>query len=98
MACSDSRESGELGGSGDLDCADALERVYLFLDGEIGEVDVSEAKRHLDDCSPCLREYGLEEEIKRLVHRSCRNEQVPSGLRDRVMVRIEQITVELRGS
>jgi len=87
MGCSD---------SGDLDCVDALERVYLFLDGEIGELDALAAKRHLDECTPCLREYGLEEEIKRLVHRSCRNEPVPIGLRDRVMVRIEQITIELR--
>lgn len=87
MGCSD---------SGDLDCADALERVYLFLDGEIGEDDASEAKRHLHECRPCLREYGLEEEIKRLVQRSCRNEEIPTGLRDRIMVRIEQITVELR--
>jgi len=87
MGCSD---------SDDLDCVDALERVYLFLDGEIGELDASDAKRHLDACTPCLREYGLEEEIKRLVHRSCRNEPVPTGLRARVMVRIEQITIELR--
>lgn len=83
-------------GSGDLDCVDALERVYLFLDGEIGELDALRAKQHLDECRPCLREYGLEEEIKRLVHRSCRNEPVPEGLRHRVMVRIEQITIELR--
>jgi anti-sigma factor (TIGR02949 family) len=83
---------------GDLDCADALERVYLFLDGEIRESDAVEAKRHLVECTPCLREYGLEEEIKRLVHRSCRSEEVPAGLRERVMVRIEQITVELRSS
>ena len=89
MGCSD---------FGDLDCADALERVYLFLDGEIRESDAREAKHHLEECTPCLREYGLEEEIKRLVHRSCRNEEVPTGLRERVMVRIEQITVELRSS
>ena len=86
------------GDFGDLDCADALERVYLFLDGEIGERDAVDAKRHLDECIPCLREYGLEEEIKRLVHRSCRNEVVPTGLRERVMVRIEQITIELRST
>jgi len=86
------------GDFGDLDCADALERVYLFLDGEIRETDAREAKRHLEACTPCLREYGLEEEIKRLVHRSCRNEPIPTGLRERVMVRIEQITVELRSS
>jgi mycothiol system anti-sigma-R factor len=88
----------DCGDSSELNCADALERVYLFLDGEIRATDAVQAKRHLDECRPCLREYGLEEEIKRLVHRSCRNEQVPSGLRERVMVRIEEITVELRSS
>jgi len=26
---------------------------------------------HLDECGPCLREFGLEEAVKRLVHKHC---------------------------
>jgi len=78
----------------DLNCADALRRVFLFLDGEIEPNDATRARHHLAECAPCLREYGLEEEVKRLVHRSCQNEPVPADLRAKVMIRIQQITIE----
>ena len=39
---------------------------------------------------------AAEEEVKRLVYRSCRNEPVPTDLRAKVLVRIEQISIELR--
>ncbi len=82
----------------DTPCSDILDKVYEYIDGELDPQGLQLIKSHLVECGPCLREYGLEEEIKRLVHRSCRNEEVPTGLRERVMVRIEQITVELRSS
>lgn len=80
----------------DVDCSYALQRVFLYLDGEIGEVDAAEARRHIAECTPCLREYGIEEEVKRLVRRSCCSEPVPAGLRSRIMVRLQQVTVEIR--
>jgi len=79
-----------------VDCSYALQRVFLYLDGEIGEVDAAEARQHIADCTPCLREYGLEEEVKRLVRRSCCGEPVPAGLRSRVMIRLHQVSVEVR--
>lgn len=82
--------------SGEVDCSYALQRVYLYLDGEIGEVDAAEARQHIADCSACLREYGIEEEVKRLVRRSCHREQVPEGLRAKVLIRLQQVTIEVR--
>ncbi len=80
----------------DVDCSYALQRVFLYLDGEIGEVDAAEARRHIAECITCLRAYGIEEEVKRLVRRSCCHEPVPDGLRSKVMVRLQQVSVELR--
>jgi mycothiol system anti-sigma-R factor len=79
-----------------MDCTDALNRVYLYLDGEIDGTTVAAAKEHLEACAPCLREYGLEEEVKRLVRRACGCEDVPTGLRERVMLRIREVTVTIR--
>ena len=84
------------GASAPLDCAEALTRVYLYLDGEIDAPTSAGARAHLEECVPCLREYGLEEEVKRLVRRSCGCDEVPSGLRDRVLVRLHQVTITLR--
>lgn len=80
----------------DLDCSYALQRVLLYLDGEIGPGDAAAARQHIAECTPCLRQYGLEEEVKRLVYRSCRHEAVPAGLRNKIMVRLEQVSVEIR--
>jgi len=81
-----------------VDCSYALQRVFLYLDGEIGEVDAVEARRHIAECIRCLRAYGIEEEVKRLVRRSCCQEPVPDGLRSKVMVRLQQVTVELHSA
>jgi len=76
-------------------CSEVLARVYNYLDGEIGNKDLSKIRQHLDECGPCLREYGLEEVVKKLVHKHCGREVVPGDLRARVLTRIQQVRVEL---
>ena len=75
-------------------CTDVLEQVYFYLDGEPGELDREKIRLHLDECSPCLRKYGLEQAVKALVARSCA-EQAPVELRERVMYRLQQVRVEI---
>ena len=55
----------------DTDCSEVIEAVYLYLDGELEHDGVDRIRQHLDECSPCLREYGIEREVKILVARSC---------------------------
>ena len=76
-------------------CSEVLARVYSYLDGEIDEVTSAQIRVHLDDCGPCLREFGLEEVVKRLVHNSCGQEAVPAELRTKVMTRIAVVREEL---
>jgi mycothiol system anti-sigma-R factor len=83
----------------DMPCSEVLARVYSFLDGEIqDDSGIAQIRVHLDECGPCLREYGLEEAVKRLVHKSCGAEAAPIGLRDKVLVRIQTIRAELEVS
>jgi len=79
----------------EVPCSEVLARVYSYLDGEIEEQGFAQVRQHLDECGPCLREYGLEEAVKRLVHKCCGAEAAPSGLRAKVMVRIQTIRAEL---
>lgn len=74
----------------DVDCRDVLDRVYTYLDDELEELDCAEIRQHLDECGPCLREFGLEQAVKQLVHRCCGSEPVPEQLRSKVMARIEE--------
>ena len=41
------------------ECKDVLDEVYLYLDLECSDERRQLIKQHLDECSPCLREYGI---------------------------------------
>ncbi|MDF5756508.1 mycothiol system anti-sigma-R factor [Spongiactinospora sp. TRM90649] len=79
----------------DTDCRDVLEMVYSYIDGELDEGDCVDIRVHLDECGPCLAEYGLEEAVKRLIARHCGCDPVPADLRAKVLTRIQQVRAEL---
>ena len=79
----------------DMDCTAALEKVYLYLDGEMPDADCAELRRHIDECAPCLREYGLEKHFKAMVARSCGCDETPPELRSKLLVRLREVRVEL---
>ncbi len=76
------------------DCADYLERIVYFLDNELDEADCSAVRLHLDECNPCLEKYDLQRTVKAVVARSC-SEAAPSELRQRVMVQIRAVQVQI---
>ena len=46
--------------NGDQTCAEFLERIVCLLDNELEAGDVDQVRAHLDECAPCLREFGIE--------------------------------------
>ncbi|MFC5752578.1 mycothiol system anti-sigma-R factor [Actinomadura rugatobispora] len=87
MSCGDHHET---------PCEEVLARVYTYLDGELDQGGCGEVQQHLEECGPCLREYGLEEAVKKLVNKCCRSDQAPEDLRAKVMGRIEEVCGEIR--
>jgi mycothiol system anti-sigma-R factor len=79
----------------EVPCSEVLARVASYIDGELDTSGCDEIRQHLDECGPCLREYGLEEVVKKLVHKHCGQEFVPGELRTRVLMRIEEVRAEL---
>ena len=76
------------------DCAVVLSEVYLYLDLECSEDRRSLIRQHLDECTDCLHEYGIEHEVKALVARCCGDEVAPVELRERVRVKLRELSVE----
>ena len=70
-------------------CADALDRLWEYLDAELGAVDAETVRAHLAECQGCLEEYDVDVVVKTLVRRGCQ-EAAPEGLRLRIH---EQLTV-----
>ena len=80
----------------ETDCTEVLSMVYDFLDGEVDDAERARIAQHLDECSPCLRQYGLEQAVKALVHRSCACEHAPERLRVEIVTRIRQVSITYR--
>jgi mycothiol system anti-sigma-R factor len=79
----------------EVDCTEVIEQVYLYLDGEIDDECRAKVREHIDECAPCLREFGLEQDVKALVARCCGGETAPDHLKESVLVRLQQVRVEL---
>jgi mycothiol system anti-sigma-R factor len=76
-------------------CSEVLDRIFEYLDGEMGPDDVHRIREHLDECSPCLVEHDLDQALKALVRRSCAGEHAPDQLRERIMIRITEVRLEI---
>lgn len=76
-------------------CTEVLDGLYSYLDGELEPPTVAAIRQHLEECGPCLEEYGLDELVKKLVHKHCGHERVPDELRAKVMIRIRQVRAEM---
>ena len=81
-------------GPGGIDCEDVLADVYLYLDDE-SDADVrTRIRNHLDECAPCLRQFGLEQDVKSLVARSCGGDVAPHSLKTKIRVRLTEVVIE----
>jgi mycothiol system anti-sigma-R factor len=81
----------------DESCADFLDRIVYLLDNELDSGEIREVKLHLDECAPCLERYDVQRTIKSIVARSCA-ESAPDDLRNRVVVQLRQISVQIKES
>ncbi|MEV0191215.1 mycothiol system anti-sigma-R factor [Kitasatospora purpeofusca] len=75
----------------DTECGEVLDHLYEFLDNEMAEGDCDKLRVHFEECSPCLKQYGLEQAIKALIKRSCGCDDTPADLRGKVLARIDSI-------
>jgi mycothiol system anti-sigma-R factor len=75
----------------DTDCREVLAELWLFLDNECNHERRELLRRHLDECDPCLEEFGLEEHLKALLARKCRGDHAPDALKERLRQSIREI-------
>ncbi|GAA0718924.1 mycothiol system anti-sigma-R factor [Dactylosporangium roseum] len=84
MSCGDPHET---------DCNDVLAEVYLYLDLECSDDRRLMIREHLDECSPCLREFGIEQEVRALVARCCGSELAPAELKQRLRTKLGELVL-----
>jgi len=75
--------------AGFVSCDETIEKLYVYLDGELTEQRRIEIARHLDLCGPCVGAFGFEAELRKLVADRCQ-ERVPDALRARVAAALQE--------
>lgn len=75
------------------ECAELIAEVWTLLDGECTAENRRKLQQHLDECPPCLRLFGIEEQFKALIATKCSGEKAPEGLRERLRLEIRRTTI-----
>ena len=79
-------------------CDDVLSHVFEFLDHETDDSRRALIAEHLEDCSSCLRQFGIEAEFKALVRRRCGGDVPPPGLKERIKLQLTTVSFEEDGT
>ena len=77
----------------ETDCSQVIAEVWLLLDHECSAERRRKLEQHLDECGPCLEQYGLEEHLKELLARKCGGEHAPDTLKQKLRASIRQVVV-----
>jgi mycothiol system anti-sigma-R factor len=91
------QQHGNCEDNGDVDCTEALAEIYLLLDEECAPEHETILRKHLEDCPPCLEQYGIDEQLKRLLARKCGGDHAPDQLKDRLRATIRRTVAERSG-
>lgn len=75
------------------ECAELIAEVWTLLDGECTAETRQKLKQHLDECPPCLRLFGIEEQFKALIATKCSGDRAPESLRERLRLEIRRTTI-----
>jgi mycothiol system anti-sigma-R factor len=80
-----------------VDCQEALAEIFLLLDRECSPERDAELRRHIEDCPPCLEEYGIDEHLKQLLARKCGGDHAPDELKRKLRASISRAVGECGG-
>jgi mycothiol system anti-sigma-R factor len=75
-------------------CSEVLSEVWAFLDNECDQKQREILRQHLDECSPCLEQYGIEEHLKILLARKCGGDHASAEFKDRLRACIKEKVLE----
>jgi mycothiol system anti-sigma-R factor len=67
-----------------MDCDDCLEKLYAFLDQELGSAERKEMAQHIEDCADCGDNLVFEERFLKVIRDCGTSDVAPAELRQRV--------------
>jgi len=71
-----------------MDCDDCLEKLYAFLDQELGSNERKQVASHLDGCTDCGDNLAFEERFLQVIRDCGTSDVAPTELRRRIADRL----------
>lgn len=81
-------ENSTCGGAGALDCAEAVAKLWDYLDGQLNEADRAAVRQHVERCSHCFPHAGFGQVVLDAVAKVRSAEPEPPSLRESVLARL----------
>jgi anti-sigma factor (TIGR02949 family) len=71
-----------------IDCKEAAEHLYEYLDGELTPESEAEVRSHLEDCAPCFKLVGFEDKYLQFLRARARAHKAPDHLKKRIFEQV----------
>jgi mycothiol system anti-sigma-R factor len=68
-----------------MNCREALDHVYEFLDKELTPDVEREVRQHLEACGPCVEQFDFQEAFLKFLEARCRSRSAPPELKRRIL-------------
>lgn len=68
-----------------IDCRDAFDRLYAYLDGELSPQHEAEVREHLEMCKPCFKLAKFESAYLRFLEARTRAQRAPGHLKKAIL-------------
>lgn len=68
-----------------MNCREALDHLYEYLDRELTTEDEQVVRTHLAACGPCEERFDVERAFLRFVEARCRSRGAPPELRRKIL-------------
>ena len=69
----------------DINCREALDHLYEYLDEELTPIRAEEVRLHIHKCAPCFELAGFEETYLRFLEARTRARGAPEALRKKIL-------------
>ena len=78
-------------GHDDIGCLEAIETLYAYLDGELGDdVSIEQVEKHMEHCRSCYSRKDVERALTEHIRRSQR-EKAPAALQSRLKTLLNEL-------
>lgn len=77
-----------------MNCQEALELLYDYIDKEVSEIDGKQIKEHISNCKQCFDKFSLEKNVNDFIEAKLKNDnpQVKlDSLKSRIMLQMDVI-------